>query len=254
MIGITETYDPCFVPDWDKKLLDANIIISKELTNDMIEKLVVNQDKIIFHHTVTGLGETVYEPNVKSWNHEKFQALKLFSKGFPKNHYVLRIDPIIPCDEGLYGLEEVLYAWSMHFCNGLQTKCGHGQLEKMRCRISVIDMYNHVNERFAKAGIEPYFKEFNAPQRVFDAVEYALEKYKDYFDFECCAEPKFKADFIRHIGCASSKDLYILTGLLEGELPEKPQRKTCLCLAKRQILGVKPRRCPHQCLYCFWRD
>lgn len=27
-IGITETYDPCFVPDWEVRLLDANIVIS----------------------------------------------------------------------------------------------------------------------------------------------------------------------------------------------------------------------------------
>lgn len=32
-IGITETYDPCFVPDWEVRLLDANIVISKELVS-----------------------------------------------------------------------------------------------------------------------------------------------------------------------------------------------------------------------------
>ena len=39
-IGITETYDPCFVPDWETRLLDANIIISKELSDEMIEKFM----------------------------------------------------------------------------------------------------------------------------------------------------------------------------------------------------------------------
>ena len=28
-IGITETYDPCFISDWETKLQDVNIIISK---------------------------------------------------------------------------------------------------------------------------------------------------------------------------------------------------------------------------------
>lgn len=32
------------------------------------------------------------------------------------------------------------------------------------------------------------------------------------------------------------------------------QRDDCKCLAKRQILGPMPRRCPHGCLYCFWQD
>ena len=51
-IGITETYDPCFVSDWETKLLDVNIIISKELSDEMIEKLLITQDRVIFHHTV----------------------------------------------------------------------------------------------------------------------------------------------------------------------------------------------------------
>lgn len=36
-IGITETYDPCFVPDWETRLLDAKIVISKELNDEMID-------------------------------------------------------------------------------------------------------------------------------------------------------------------------------------------------------------------------
>jgi hypothetical protein len=59
-------------------------------------------------------------------------------------------------------------------------------------------------------------------------------------------------------GCASYLDLELL-GLPESECitygrPEKKQRGDCLCLAKQQILGVKPGRCPHGCLYCFWKD
>ena len=76
-IGITETYDPCFVPDWETRLLDANIIISKELNDEMIEKLLVTQDRVIFHHTVTGQGGTVLEPNVKTPEHEFEQYRKL---------------------------------------------------------------------------------------------------------------------------------------------------------------------------------
>lgn len=67
-IGITETYDPCFVSDWETKLLDVNIIISKELSDEMIEKLLIVQDKVIFHHTVTGQGGTILEPGVKHQN------------------------------------------------------------------------------------------------------------------------------------------------------------------------------------------
>ena len=95
-IGITETYDPCFVQDWETRLLDANIIISKELSDEMIEKLLITQDRVIFHHTVTGQGGTVIEPNVKPTLTEFNQFKKLIERGFPISHYVLRIDPICP--------------------------------------------------------------------------------------------------------------------------------------------------------------
>lgn len=45
-IGITETSDPCFHPDWETRLLAANIIISKELSFEMTEKLLVVQELV----------------------------------------------------------------------------------------------------------------------------------------------------------------------------------------------------------------
>lgn len=63
-IGITETSDPCFHTDWETRLLAANIIISKELSFEMTENLLIVQDRVIFHHTVTGQGGTVLEPGV----------------------------------------------------------------------------------------------------------------------------------------------------------------------------------------------
>ena len=90
-IGITETYDPCFVPDWETKLLDANIVISKELNDEMIEKLLIVKNRVIFHHTVTGQGGTALEPNVRPPEVEFAQFNKLLSRGFPLDHYVLRL-------------------------------------------------------------------------------------------------------------------------------------------------------------------
>ena len=41
-IGITETSDPCFHLDIFDNLYNANIIITKNLTNNLIEKLIEN--------------------------------------------------------------------------------------------------------------------------------------------------------------------------------------------------------------------
>lgn len=61
----------------------------------MIEKLLIVQNKVIFHHTVTGQGGTVLEPNVKPPQVEFEQFKKLHERGFDLSYYVLRIDPII---------------------------------------------------------------------------------------------------------------------------------------------------------------
>lgn len=241
--GITETGDPAFVSGWEKRLLDVNIVISKELTDEMIEKLVDNQNKVIFHHTVTGLGGSVFEPGVKEQNHELEQARKLFDAGFPISHYVLRVDPIVPVNK-----ETIDKAFSV-----LSNWLTFGK--RLRCRISIMDLYNHVKERFWENSIQVQFG-FTASDSVFDYIARKTGEWKDHYEFECCAEPKLATvPWIDSCGCASEKDLRIL-GLDPSEYgrPENPQRKTCMCLAKKQILGVKPSRCEHKCLYCFWRD
>ena len=55
-IGITETSDPCFHLDLFDKLYEANIIITKNLSTKLIEKLIENKDRCILHMTVTGMG------------------------------------------------------------------------------------------------------------------------------------------------------------------------------------------------------
>ncbi len=118
-----------------------------------------------------------------------------------------------------------------------------------------IETYPHVLERIDADGrIKPLWRTFKAPPSVFRRIESILEKYTDAFDFECCAEQDFVVPFIHQCGCASRKDIQILgQDTLEFENPSHPQRKGCMCIAKKQILACKPGRCDHKCLYCFWK-
>lgn len=246
-VGITETYDPCFVPDWETKLLEANVVISKELSDEMVEKLLIVQNRVIFHHTVTGQGGSVLEPNVKTPEHEFEQFKKLAERGFDTTHYVLRLDPIVllnkECQDNIY---KVLDMWSGYAKE-------HGIV--LRCRVSVVDLYPHAVTRMRNKGVALLWKSFKAPKSVFNRTESILGKYTEWFHFESCAETDLTADFIDKMGCVSYKDLMLLhvNGDSYGQ-PETKQREECMCLAKRQILCVKPRRCPHGCLYCFWQD
>lgn len=246
-IGITETYDPCFVSDWETKLLDVNIIISKELSDEMIEKLLIVQDKVIFHHTVTGQGGTILEPGVKTPEFEFEQFKKLMDRGFDPTHYVLRIDPMIMfIPENIKNIKKVLDMWS-DYCK--EHSCW------LRCRVSIVDLYGHAKKRLTDAGVVIPWDSFTAPQMVFDKAEEILYPYDAQLVFECCAEQNFSGNFIHRCGCASIVDVKIL-GVEDKNsygMPESKQRKDCMCLAKKQILSVKPGRCPHQCLYCFWK-
>ena len=51
-IGITETSDPCFHLELFDRLYDGNIIVTKNLSNKLIEKLIENKDKCILHCTI----------------------------------------------------------------------------------------------------------------------------------------------------------------------------------------------------------
>ena len=124
--------------------------------------------------------------------------------------------------------------------------------------MSVVDLYPHVKERLASVGYKVFYDTFTAPDAVFRRIDTIFCPFYHYFKFECCAEPKlFSYNFV-HCGCASYYDLELLGFDREMQkeygLPDTKQRGDCKCLAKKQILGVKPCRCPHGCLYCFWKD
>lgn len=252
-IGVTETYDPCFDYSWVDNLKDANIIITKNLTDRMIEELVKHKNKCILHFTVTGWGGTEIEPNAPTWQQSYVQFRKLIDLGFPIEQFVLRVDPIIPNNYGLHLLSEILNTF---ICIG-----------KIRCRISILDLYRHVKDRFQdlskRTNWDPIYKlpwwSWNIPDPIARKVLDVLKIYAHNYDFSACAEPIFKVidpsqDIIKQIGCVSQTDLDLL-GIHEQVEGKSSQRPTCLCCANKiQIIKRKPGRCPHGCIYCYWKD
>lgn len=245
-IGITEAGDPSFRLDIFDKLYDGNIIITKRLTNKLIEKLVENKDKCILHFTVTGMGGSKIEPLVPTVETSVNKCNTLLEQGFPVEHIVLRIDPIVPTEKGIKTAVNVLYAF-----------------EKMgikRVRISFLDMYKHVKDRFIESGVQLPYEQFHA------AKEDRLTAYKEiasnarllgYESIEICGEPDFGGEIGEIVSpCISQKDVDIL-GLTDKIVlsDEKGQRKTCHCPSNKKelIVGEKPHRCENQCLYCFWK-
>ena len=206
----------------------------------MIEKLIEHKDKIILHLTITGFGSTRIEPFVPSPQATLGKLQKLIDGGFPTDHIVLRVDPIVPSIKGLNTATSVLRLF-----RGLGIK---------RVRISFLDNYKHVRERFKEIGVELYNGEFHAPLKerlkCLTAIKYCAEEC-GYESVEACGEPG-----IDSVPCLSQKDIDIL-GLTDEIVLEgsAEQRKSCGCPAnKSELLRVKPHRCYNKCLYCYWRD
>lgn len=239
-IGITESGDPSFHLEIFDNLYDGNIIITKRLTDKLIDKLIENKHKIILHCTVTGYGGTKVEPFVPDYVTFGKKLQELLDKGFPIEHVVLRVDPIIPTDKGICLALKVME----YFSNLVGVK---------RVRFSFLDMYDHVKKRFAESDFPIPYEDFHAP---IDIRYNIVGRISDLaascgFDIEVCGEPG-----IDSCSCLSQKDIDIL-GLTDKIMliGEKGQRQSCHCPSnKRELIKGKPERCENKCVYCFWRN
>ena len=240
-IGITETSDPCFHLDLFDKLYEANIIITKNLSTKLIEKLIENKDRSILHMTVTGMGGSKIEPFVPEPIKTLDAVNLLISKGFPVKQIVLRVDPIIPTEKGIETALNVLLLFQ--------------NVGIKRLRISFLDMYKHTKERFISHNVRLPYETFHADKTV---RKEAFNKICDtaikmgYDIIQTCGEPDFE-----NTPCISQMDVDILGMtdkiILQGK---KEQRTHCGCPAnKRQLISWEDSKvkCANKCLYCYMK-
>lgn len=234
-VGITERGDAGLDFSWVNKLLQINIIITKNLNDTTIEHLLNNKNKIILHMTCTGLGATKIEPNVPKVSFTYSQIHKLIKHGFPVEQIVLRVDPIIPLKVVLK--ERIGMVLELFKDTGIK-----------RVRYSFLDMYPHVKERLTKAGMNLPYTTFCCPDYMKQEALDLLKQYESIYEFEACAENTY-----HQLGCISQKDFNIL-GIKEEVEPVGFQRKGCLCIAGKTELLSNKKKCPHGCLYCYWKN
>lgn len=235
--GITERGDAGLDFSWVSKLdkVDMATIITKNINDELIDNIIKNKNKIILHATVTGYGgNKLMEPNVPLYTWSIKQLEKLISYGFPVEQIVLRIDPIVPTTKGLNIANNVLE--------------GAKELGVKRCRISFLDVYHHVAERMLNAGMKPPYLGNQPTKKMMEEALAMLTNWESVYDFEACAEY-----LDCQVGCISKKDLDVLK--IDKQLNGKShQREDCLCPGNKLELLSKARRCPHKCIYCYWKD
>lgn len=269
-IGITERGDAGIDLSWYQKIkdktVDGAVLITKKMTREFIKKVIELHKsgyKIVVHHTITGWGASKIEPNVEQYEWELHMLKALIDLGFPKENCVLRIDPIFPTENGLKRVEKVIeYAYKLDCL-------------PPRIRISILDEYKHVKERFKEAGFQPIYgeKEFQASDEQLMNVAKTLTKLSAKYKrtFECCAEdklvtfsekakndyPSFPKEDIEYVctitGCISQKELDLM-GLTEKVKGENNQKRSgCHCLSCKKELLTNKVQCPNKCIYCYWR-
>lgn len=223
-IGITERGDAALDHNWKPWVESGKpaILITKDPGKLLKE---INKDmNIIVHCTITGLGRTKFEPNVP-FPDESIESMHNIAEKIGSNRVVLRIDPIIPTPKGKEKAKHIL-----------------SRNKGYRVRISFLDNYRHVKDRFRKVGLTPLYYDFHAPLKI------RKEIWEDMGKPEVCGEPGFDCT-----GCVSSKDMEIF-GIKFEVMAKSKQREFCECVTAKTELLSNRKRCFHGCLYCYWRQ
>ena len=231
---ITERIDAGLDQRWREHTNEFDLVI-------LITKaphLLLNKDipdNAIIHCTITGMGGTAIEPNVACPEITLDAYNKLVAK-IGGERCVLRIDPIIPTTKGIATAKNLSFS----------TKPSCWGEKEGRLRISFLDIYPHVKEKFNKAGIPLPYPTFHAPLQ--DRLN-ALSQLPAYA--EVCGEPGLPCT-----GCVSIRDIQALNLKLTPQTGKSTQRFACACIAEKQeLLGnIERKPCPHNCLYCYWKN
>lgn len=205
---------------------DILVAISKKASQKSLQNLLLQyKEHTIFHATITGWGGTNLEPGAPHPLEALNGVKELIAAGFPAKQVVLRVDPIIPTDEGIQKAETVL--------KNMPAEIG-------RVRFSIIDRYAHCN-------FLPW-QGFQAPKHMQENVMRMLKKYTHGKMLEACGEPQLQ----ENRGCISPRDFEILGKPAPKSTGFKKQRPGCMCIQeKTELLTMKG--CSVKCKYCYYK-
>lgn len=146
-IGITEHGDAALTKEWHSwvyKNHQPAILITKDPRKLIKEnrKLFFGeaQGNVILHATITGLGGTSIEPGVTDYKEQiSYLADCLQNPDFHRERLVIRQDPLIP-----------FFIQGPEYQGAVIKIAKFARDNGLRYRISFLDYYNHVRDRFAK--------------------------------------------------------------------------------------------------------
>lgn len=231
-IGITERGDAALHLGWQEWVQTNGrpaVLITKNPL--LLDNFLSGMENIIVHATITGMGRTIIEPGV-IYSKEACKGVVRLVEKFGVKRVILRCDPVIPTDQGILTAQGVIEPLRSLFPN-------------MRMKISFMDLYPHVKERFRDAGVLK-----RIPWGTFDApLELKKKAWERLGKPEICGEKDLPVT-----GCISETDCNILGVELDDSIGKSKQRACCACIGVKTELLDHPNRCKHGCLYCYWKD
>ncbi len=108
IISYFKSGNPTINYGWVSLLTDINVIQTKTITDEFINVAIKNKQRMFIHLVITGMGKTVFEPNIDSVKKTFLQLRKLIDNGFPEKQILVVVSPILSNDNGLRALELLL--------------------------------------------------------------------------------------------------------------------------------------------------
>ena len=113
IVGYWKSGDPSHNCGYIESCLEEiNIIRTRNLSDEFNQMLVRNKHRVFLHLLISGLNNTIVEPNIPPVRHIFNKLIDLINAGFPQKQILVIVDPVIQNDNGLKTLELILRAFT----------------------------------------------------------------------------------------------------------------------------------------------
>lgn len=251
-VGFTESGDPACSNVWVTRYQKLNCVGAVVISKGMPLKfgrdfMLANKEHMVFHATTTGWGGTRVEPGVKEW-HERLDDVDAFvEEGFPKDHVVIRVDPIPVYPDGR----------GFTVAKAVMIEVAKRGYKNIKYSYMDVQKYPHLKRRYTELGIEIPIEIYECKRELIeDFNEFMLELEKEFgIRFTCCAEHDFVP---KHHDHPCLDGWFFDTCNLDRRLmmpTRRGQRQECNCAGnKKELMPYQSTGCAHQCAYCYWAE
>lgn len=267
VISYYKSGNPCSNFEWVTRLSDINIIQSKVITDDFINICLSNKNRIFLHIVISGMGKTIFEPNIPSVKQTFLQLTKLINSGFPQNQILVIVSPILSNDNGLKSLELLLRVFTefkilrLRFVrfNLLQYKSVNDDFKKQNgyepehiiSKKSYIEKFVVSNDNILKRpSTKKIMVYLNKTSNFFKDYYKLLRKYETIISIDKGEEPKIGVRELMPFGYNNSwrNEDGTLDKLIHYENNNKYKPIVNIISSKNPV------RCLNKCLLCEWKQ